>query len=75
MIQADSNNWCRTAKRHDWTSTPPQSKIPVRKIPPRCHWLNMIPEHISDHDLERYYLGIVAEEEEVAQLEVHMLIQ
>jgi len=33
----------------------------------------MSEKHIDDHDLERYYLGIVAEEEEVAQLEEHIL--
>lgn len=30
-------------------------------------------EHISDHDLERYYLGMVADEEELAPLEEHLL--
>jgi hypothetical protein len=31
-------------------------------------------EHISDHDLERYHLGMVAEnEEELARLEEHLL--
>ena len=30
-------------------------------------------EHISDHDLERYYLGMVTEEEELAPLEEHIL--
>jgi anti-sigma factor RsiW len=29
--------------------------------------------HISDHDLERYYLGIVTAEEELAPLEEHIL--
>jgi hypothetical protein len=31
--------------------------------------LDMKAEHISDHDLERYYLGMVTEEEELAPLE------
>lgn len=29
--------------------------------------------HISDHDLERYYLGLVTQEEELAPLEEHLL--
>jgi len=29
--------------------------------------------HISDHDLERYYLGKIAAEEELAVLEEHLL--
>ncbi len=30
-------------------------------------------EHIPDHDLERYYLGMVTEEAELAALEEHLL--
>ena len=30
-------------------------------------------QHISDHDLERYYLGMVTEEQELAHLEEHLL--
>jgi hypothetical protein len=30
-------------------------------------------EHISDHDLERYHLGMVEEESELAALEEHLL--
>jgi hypothetical protein len=30
-------------------------------------------DHISDHDLERYYLGMVQNEEEVAGIEEHLL--
>jgi hypothetical protein len=30
-------------------------------------------EHISDHDLERYYLGMVVKEVELAALEEHIL--
>ena len=33
----------------------------------------MIAEHISDHDLQRYYLGMVTDEEELAALEGHLL--
>jgi len=33
----------------------------------------MTPPHISDHDLERYYLGMVKEETELATLEEHLL--
>jgi hypothetical protein len=29
--------------------------------------------HISDHDLDRYYLGMVTAEEELAPLEEHIL--
>lgn len=30
-------------------------------------------EHISDHDLERYYLGMIREGPELAALEEHLL--
>jgi hypothetical protein len=30
-------------------------------------------QHITDHDLERYYLGMVNEEPELAALEEHVL--
>jgi hypothetical protein len=30
-------------------------------------------DHISDHDLERYYLGMVTDEAELAPLEEHLL--
>jgi len=33
----------------------------------------MTVEHISDHDLERYYLGMVTDEGELASLEEHLL--
>ena len=29
--------------------------------------------HVSDHDLERYYLGMVKDEAELASLEEHLL--
>jgi hypothetical protein len=31
-------------------------------------------EHISDDDLERYYLGMIKDEGELAPLEEHLLI-
>jgi anti-sigma factor RsiW len=30
--------------------------------------------HICDHDLERYYLGMVKDEAELASLEEHLLV-
>lgn len=33
----------------------------------------MSADHISDDDLERYYLGMVTQGEELAQLEEHLL--
>lgn len=30
-------------------------------------------DHISDHDLERYYIGMVTSEAELAPLEQHIL--
>ena len=33
----------------------------------------MSTDHITDHDLERYYLGMVTQEEELAPLEEHLL--
>ena len=32
-----------------------------------------IPDHIDDHDLERYHLGMVKEEAKLAALEEHLL--
>ena len=32
-----------------------------------------LPGHISDHDLERYHLGMVTGEAELAELEEHLL--
>jgi hypothetical protein len=31
-------------------------------------------DHIPDHDLERYYLGMVKDEAELASLEEHLLV-
>ena len=31
-------------------------------------------DHISDHDLESYHLGMVADEAELATLEQHLLV-
>ena len=33
----------------------------------------MCMEHLSDHDLERYHLGMVVDEAELAPLEEHLL--
>jgi hypothetical protein len=33
----------------------------------------IVMEHISDHDLERYHLGMVIDEPELAQVEEHLL--
>jgi hypothetical protein len=35
--------------------------------------MGMTDEHVSDHDLERYYLGMVIREDELADLEEHLL--
>ena len=32
-----------------------------------------LPDHIDDHDLERYHLGMVKDEAELAALEEHLL--
>ena len=40
---------------------------------PAATGLDMTAEHISDHDLERYYLGMITGEDELAQLEEHIL--
>ena len=32
------------------------------------------PSHIDDHDLERYHLGMVKDEDELAALEEHLLM-
>src|ERR1019366_6757832 len=31
-------------------------------------------KHISDHDLERYHLGMVVDEAELAEIEEHLLV-
>jgi hypothetical protein len=36
--------------------------------------MDNITGHISDEDLERYYLGMVIEEAELAPLEEHLLV-
>jgi hypothetical protein len=33
----------------------------------------MFMKHLDDHDLERYYLGMVTEEAELAEIEEHIL--
>jgi anti-sigma factor RsiW len=33
----------------------------------------MAQNHIDDHDLERYYLGMVDQEDELSRLEEHLL--
>jgi anti-sigma factor RsiW len=33
----------------------------------------MSENHLSDHDLERYYLGLIKDETELAQVEEHIL--
>lgn len=43
----------------------------MRILAPRCHYIDM--EHISDHDLERYHLGMVVDEAELTTLEEHVL--
>ena len=35
--------------------------------------LGMNAEHISDHDLDRYYLGMVTDEDELERVEEHLL--
>lgn len=42
-------------------------------MPPSVHYPNMATNHISDHNLERYYLGMVSDEAELASLEEHLL--
>jgi hypothetical protein len=39
-------------------------------VPSHCACM----EHISDDDLERYYLGTIKDETELASLEEHLLI-
>jgi hypothetical protein len=46
-------------------------EIFLRILQPLCHYTDM--EHVSDHDLERCYLGTIADEAELAPLEEHLL--
>jgi len=39
----------------------------------RPHHYTCMDDHISDHDLERYHLGMVNDESELAPLEEHLL--
>ena len=52
----------------------------VRKVPktllrtfPSSRTIFPMTNHISDHDLERYHLGMIADEGEFAPLEEHLL--
>ena len=45
----------------------------MRGLANLVHYIDMNTEHISAHDLERYYLGMVTEEEGLAPLEEHIL--
>jgi hypothetical protein len=45
----------------------------MRGIAASAHFIGMKWEHITDHDLERYYLGMVTDETELAALESHIL--
>jgi hypothetical protein len=43
----------------------------LRTLGPLLHYIDM--DHISDQDLERYHLGMVVDEAELAPLEEHLL--
>jgi anti-sigma factor RsiW len=45
----------------------------LRRTQPAAHSLDMNTEHISDHDLERYYLGMITDDDELERLEEHLL--
>ena len=45
----------------------------LREIPAPAHSLFMQWTHITDHDLERYYLGMVTKKAELAPVEEHIL--
>jgi len=47
--------------------------FPLRMPAARAHYHHMDPNHISVHDAERYYLGLVTDEDELAWLEEHYL--
>lgn len=49
----------------------PRNSVRGIRCPP--DYIGMSTNHISDHDLERYYLGMVTREEELAPLEEHLL--
>jgi hypothetical protein len=50
------------------TSPTAGSRSPCATIPVQMAW-----QHISDEDLERYHLGMVTDESELAPLEEHLL--
>jgi anti-sigma factor RsiW len=45
----------------------------MRENRPAGHYYAMSNQHLDDHDLERYYLGQIEDEEELANLEEHYL--
>lgn len=45
----------------------------IENNPATRHYSGMEWKHLSDHDLERYYLGMVKDETELAALEEHIL--
>jgi hypothetical protein len=49
----------------------PENSVRGIRCPP--DHIVMSTDHITDHDLERYYLGMVTQEEELAPLEEHLL--
>lgn len=45
----------------------------LRTLSDLPHYPNMDMNHIPDHDLERYYLGMVTKEPELARVQEHLL--
>jgi hypothetical protein len=45
----------------------------LRILRPGWHYAGMEWNHITDHDLEQYYLDMVKDESELAALEEHIL--
>lgn len=44
----------------------------LRAFGNQSHWMNM--DHISETDLERYYLGMIPDGPELARIEHHLLV-
>jgi hypothetical protein len=51
----------------------PPPNVFLRILSASGHYRFMNWKHISDHDLERYYLGMVTDDNELAALEEHIL--
>lgn len=71
-IEVRGTSWFMMTMRSQ-SESPPDPHNCVRRNCGLGHYIGVNDKHISGHDLERYYLGMVTEETELAELEEHLL--